>query len=391
MKTCLVSLVSDQTIPNILITAAIRPDYLLLLSTASMEKKNKSQAILNCLSILNMDYHNHSSKIIVPEGSVPDFYEKVIEWLKSNRNYYQFITNLTGGTKLMSLAAYEIFKSYGADMVYMPIPKNLYFRVHRPNDPIPVPIRLSVEAYLTAYNVSIENRKILDELKQEAHDRKHTTYFLFDHYKEIEPLLQQMGRILRSLKRKDVKKGYDFLMNYLPESPVEKNLLGKLGFAYAGGAISKRIDASDWNYLRGGWLEERVFLAIESILPGDNSDICLGLHCRINGNDNEYDVLFTYENILYVVECKSLKAPMGSEKQERGGTINDFLYKLGALRQNFGLTPKGILATTSNNVLDKNGNIKPHLLERGKLFNTQIVPLRQISDLEGWLKEKIMK
>ncbi len=390
MKTCLVSLISDQTIPNILIATALHPDNLLFISTDSMEKKIKPLAILNCLSVLQMDYFNRNDKLIVPEDSIPDFYEKVIEWIKANRREYRFIVNLTGGTKLMSLAAYEIFKSYGAEMVYMPIPKNMYFPVHRPNDFISISTRLSVEAYLTAYNVSIENRNNLEESKHIAHGRSDITYFLFEHYRELEPLMQRFGKKLRSLKKKYLKAGFDFSIPYSVEKSVEKTLIDKLGFIYTAANISKRINASDWNYLRGGWLEERIFLAIESIMPKDASDICMGVNCKINGNQNEYDVLFTYKNILYVLECKSLGAPEGNEN-EIGGTINDFLYKLGALRQNFGLTPKGILATTSEKVLDARGCVKRHLVDRGNQFNTQIVPLLQITDPEEWFKENTFK
>ena len=319
MKKCLVSLVSDQTIPNILITSSLRPDYLLLISTASMEKKNKSQAILDCLSILQMDYLKRSNRIIVPENSIPDFYEKVIEWIKVNRRRYKFIVNLTGGTKLMSLAAYEIFKNYGAEMIYMPIPKNTFFPVHRPNDCVPILTKLSVVAYLSAYGVTISNQNNLEQLKRTAHSKRDTTYFLFENYKELEPFLQKIGGKIRSLKKKQAKKGYDFSFSYEIKKPIEKKLLDRLGFLYTDGLASKKIDAFDWNYLRGGWLEDRIFLALESILPKDASDICMGVNCKIRGNDNEFDVLFTYNNTLYVVECKSLRAPEGGDKIEMGG------------------------------------------------------------------------
>jgi len=389
MKTCLVSMISDQTIPNILVASEIKPDHLLLISTESMEKKGKSDAILNSLHILGMDYKDRNDRIIVPENSIPDFHEKVIEWIKANRKNCKFIVNLTGGTKLMSLAAYEIFKIYGAEMVYVPIPENLYFPMHRPNEIVTVPLRLSVEAYLAAYGVSIKNLKDLDAKKQAARMRKETTYFILDNYKELEALLQKMGSVLRDLRKDAVKKGYNLSFDYGVRSSCERNLLDRMEFDYKDRVVSKKIDVKDWDYLRGGWLEERLFLALESVLP-ETSDISLGIQSQVDGNPNEYDVLATFENVLYVVECKSLQAPEGSEK-EVGGTINDFLYKLGALRQNFGLTPRGILATTSRNVLDERDRLKRHLEDRGRLFNTRILPLWQIEEPEGWLKENVFK
>jgi hypothetical protein len=44
MKTILVSLVSDQTIPNILAIHHIKPDELLFITTKDMEKKQKIQS-----------------------------------------------------------------------------------------------------------------------------------------------------------------------------------------------------------------------------------------------------------------------------------------------------------------------------------------------------------
>jgi hypothetical protein len=43
MKTILISLVSDQTIPNILAIHYFNPDELLFISTMEMEKKRKYQ------------------------------------------------------------------------------------------------------------------------------------------------------------------------------------------------------------------------------------------------------------------------------------------------------------------------------------------------------------
>lgn len=53
---CLVSLVGEQTIPNILVAAAKNPDFMLLISTEAMERKNKSQAILDTLRLRWADF-----------------------------------------------------------------------------------------------------------------------------------------------------------------------------------------------------------------------------------------------------------------------------------------------------------------------------------------------
>lgn len=52
MKTILVSLVSDQTIPNILAIHHFRPDELLFVTTEMMEKKRKTASIMETLRLL---------------------------------------------------------------------------------------------------------------------------------------------------------------------------------------------------------------------------------------------------------------------------------------------------------------------------------------------------
>lgn len=391
MKKCLVSLVSDQTIPNILVAATLRPDYLLFISTDAMEKKKKVESILNCLSILKMDYSNRNDKIIVSENSVPDINEMVVEWIKSKRKEYNFTVNLTCGTKLMSLAVYEVFKGYDAEIIYLPLPKNIYFPVNRPDKTMPVTTRLSVEAYLAAYSVKISNLKTLGKAEKTAFSRRDMTYFIYENYRGLKKLLKAVGEKVRPIKKNEAKKGANLVISYNVKESVEKQFVKKIGFTESNGLLRKVINQTDWDYLRGGWLEDRIYLAVKDILPPESSDIRLKVNCRIHGNDNEFDVLFTFDNILYVIECKSLDAPSGSDKREMGGTANDFLYKLGALRQNFGLTPRGILASTSKNMLDKNGNIKGHLIERSKLFSTEIWPLLQIADLDEWVSDRFIK
>jgi len=388
MKTCLVSMISEQTIPNILVISAIKPDHLLFISTESMENKNKSGAILESLFVIGMDYRDKTEKLIVPENSIPDFHEKVMEWMKNNRKEYEFIINLTGGTKLMSLAAYELFKSYGAEMLYMPIPRNEYFPLHHPEQSTQILTRLSVEAYLAAYGAKVNNLCRVTATKAETRARRNITCFIFKNYKELEPLLKRIGIILRGQKEDHVKKkGCEFTITATVESSSEKTFLKMMGLN--DNSIPNKVDYSTWNYLRGGWLEERLFLALEAVLPS-SADICLNIICEVNNNKNEYDVLAVHENVLYVVECKSLQAKEGDENNVRSGEINEFLYKLGALRQVFGLTPKTLLATTSEDILMK-GEVKTNLIERGRLFNSQIIPLWQVKDLEGWLKDNVFR
>lgn len=390
MKRCVVSLVSDQTIPNILIAAHYRPDHLLFLTTRSMEDRGKSAAILQTLALRGQDYGARHQKIEVAPDSIVDLQNKIAEWVRHNSEDFHFIVNLTGGTKLMSIAAYDVFMDFGSEMVYLPIPRNEIltpFPKRRPRQPVAFAERLSVQEYLTAYGFKIGNRSKLEPYQDRCRSRKDVTHFLFAHYQNIQPLLKALGAVIRPLKKHVLKRGYDFKMRFEIENQPQAEFLSMMHFELDGTEIRKTIKEEDWEFLRGGWLEERLFLAVDAALPS-GKDILINVMCEDPfGNRNEFDVLFTLENVLYLIECKSLGAPEGGEN-DVSASINTFLYKLGALRQNFGLTPRAFLATTSPDILDSRGNVKAHLIERGKQFSTEIIPLLLTNDLEQYFQQR---
>jgi hypothetical protein len=390
MQTCLVSLVSDQTIPNILAALQFKPDLLLFISTETMEIKGKSQAILQALQRRGMDYTNRAHTLKVDENSIIDLQTKVTKWLEHFTEEINFIVNLTCGTKIMAIAAYDLFVDFGSSMIYVPIPKNEYlipFPKRRPKEPVAIPYRLSVPEYLDAYGVAILNAKHLTRQKEVADGRQELTRFIYQHYTEVFPLLTYLGSQIRPLDFRNPRRTYDISASFSFNNDKGKYFLREMGFSIEENQLFKKVDKDCWNYLKGGWLEERLFLAVQKALPLA-TDIQLGINVQDKkGNKNEFDVLFTLDNILYNVECKSLGAAEGGE-DSTGASITDFLYKQGALRQQFGLTPKIFLATTAETIYDRDNQIKPHLNERARQFNCEIIPLRQIEDLENYFANK---
>lgn len=388
MQKCLVSLVSDQTIPNVLIAAHYSPDYLLFLTTPAMERRGKAEAILKTLALRGRDYRDRCHKIVVEADSIVDLQNKTSAWIHDQPRDLAFIVNLTGGTKLMAIAAYDIFKDFGGEMVYLPIPRNEIltpFPKRRPRPPEPLTERLSVQEYLTAYGFHTTNQDRLAGYQERCRSRKEVTRFLFAHYRDLLPLLEVLGADLRPQKNKKkvLQRGYDLCAPFKAENENQLRFLDMLGFKRLQAEIRKTIHQDDADYLCGGWLEERLFLAVEAALPV-GADVCLNVRCEApGGSANEFDVLFTLDNVLYLIECKSLGSAQDDDKE----MINAFLYKLGALRQNFGLTPKAFLATTSPGVLDAAHQVKGHLLERGRQLNTEIIPLLTTADVEAYFRQ----
>lgn len=392
MKTCLVSLVGEQTIPNVLMICDLKPDYLLFITTPLMERKEKTKAILQTVFSRGLDYSGAYRALEIAEDSVIALESTVMRWLDETTENYQFTVNLTGGTKIMSIGAYDLFKDFGSTMVYIPIPKNEYlipFPKRRPKEPVPLQTRLSVAEYLSAYGFSVTNRRQLPEQAKRARSRKERTALLFQHYNELMPMLRWIREGVLPQEKSARRKGCDFADRFQVGSDIQHCFLNQLGFRQEGNVFRKWIDKHEWEYLRGGWLEEFLYLTLYDILP-DHADILLNVRCEDpQRTGNEFDVIFTLENALYLVECKSLGAAEGNE-QGTGATINAFLYKLGALQRNFGLTPTSFLATTSPDVIGADGLVKPRLVERGNQFRTKIIPLLQITDLPQYLRDLLI-
>jgi len=364
MKTILVSLVSDQTIPNILAVHHFKPDELLFISTREMEKKKKVSAILMALNKLHLEYKNDS--IIVQEDSILDCHKKIDEWIKGKKDA-EFVVNLTGGTKIMSIAAYEFFKDYSSKMIYIPIAKNEFivpFPKKRPGDPVKLDLRLSVIEYLTAYGLTVVNESHLNRYREEAIKQKDMSKWIAENYNNLKNILKWLCGILRDYRGKK-----QFLLEgeFLGASNEEKQFLSRLNFAYNGSLVCKSLKHSEIKYLTGGWLEEFCFVKVSELLDRGIDDAVIELQLKNRyGVDNEFDVMFTKDNKLYFIECKSL------DQHEDKRT--DALYKVGALQKEFGLKIESFFVTTSPHILKKDGEIRESIKAKAEQFKTTLVP-----------------
>jgi len=383
MRTVLVSLVSDQTIPNILAIKHSRPDELLFLTTEKMEKKGKIEAIINTLEKLGLDYHGKYRQKVVMEDSLIDCHRKIDE-LVAGLEDSKFIVNLTCGTKIMAIGAYEYFKDFESRMIYIPFPKNEFitpFPKRAPSKPIPLDIRLTVTQYLSAYGLNVVNEKKLARYHEEAKSREDITKWIVKNYEGIKNLLVWLSGNLRTYR--DEK---SHALNEIFAKPNEKEIafMEKIGFSIQGEKLCKELTRSEIRYLTGGWLEEFCFNEIRSLMEVDRGvdDVVIGLKLKSkDGTDNEFDVMFTKDNALYFVECKSL------DQFEDKKT--DVLYKIGALQKEFGLKIKSFLVTTSPYIF-KNGEIRPSVKARAEQFNTIIISKDKINNFKSIMKDKLI-
>ncbi|HVB24670.1 MAG TPA: DUF1887 family CARF protein [Ktedonobacteraceae bacterium] len=113
--TLMVALVGDQTLPNFLPIRHYKPDNVLLVYTTRTESKYKQlkSALQQETTIFGLDLKSNSHETEAITKTLKDMFET--EELASQKAEF----NLTGGTKPMSLAAYQIAQQYEAPVFYL--------------------------------------------------------------------------------------------------------------------------------------------------------------------------------------------------------------------------------------------------------------------------------
>jgi hypothetical protein len=372
--------VSDQTIPNILGIYHFKPEKVIFCTTERMEQEKRTDAIINTLKLYGLDYSslNIHDRIKVDQDCLEDCEAKFKNEIALKYKNKKIITNLTGGTKIMVLAAYNVLKDVAEQMIYIPIPKNEFITVSPKEgtckSPVPLNLRLSVAAYVTAYGVKLKNYDKIEQLKSNALNNAQLCRWMIQNYMGIEDILGEFYGWLKD--RRDEKK-YVLKADYIPKKQQEMEFLKRLGIN--GKSINKTFLKSEIRFLTGDWLSNFCF---NEICKLDVDDNVTGIELISPKNtDNEFDVMFTKDNALYIVECKSLK-----QKHDKDA---DILYKISALQHDFGLRVNGFLVSTARSILDNTGKVKDNINRRAEQCKSKVIHPDKIYNLNDWVRSYV--
>jgi hypothetical protein len=379
MSSVHVCLVSDQTIPNILSIHHFKPDKVIFCTTEKMENQKRTDAIINTLKLYGLDYspEDRHLRITVDQDCLDDCELKFSEAAEKYRNS-EIVVNLTGGTKIMVLGAYNIIKSYAKRMIYTPIPKNEFITVYPKDDSCKKTehynLKLSVEAYVTAYGFKIKNRQKIEQLKSNAASNKELCKWMALNYGAIEDILFEF---YKNLNRHRSDKNFRLKLEFSLRKEKEREFLKKLGMA--NGTIEKTLSKNEIRFLTGDWVSDYSFNEIAALLV---DDCVTGIELvSPNGADNEFDVMFTKDNALYIAECKSLQPERYQYKE--------FLYKISSLQQDFGLRVDGYMVSTARRILTSDGKIDEDIIKRAKQCRTKVMHPDDLGDVGKFIKSNI--
>jgi hypothetical protein len=304
MANIIVSIISDQTLPNYLFIKEFEKfgDRFLFLSTEEMEKKNKTKAIFETAGIEKSKIR----KVLINEDELFKVKKRLdkLDWHGDENHYF---VNITGGTKLMSNAVYEYFKQFNSRFFYLPIGRNTVKEIFddKPASSEKINYEISVSEYLSIYGI--------------------------DHLSENPTFTEdQVNDIFNDVK----SSGYS-----LDNFPKKK--LIRLGIKTGNKQVYTK------------WFEEFLYYKIKHQLNINDPLICTGLKLfkqqkevgdfKPRNNDNEIDVFFVHNNNAFIIEAK-----FSLGKNTNTTALNNALYKLSAVNKRFGINAKATLMTLAD-------------------------------------------
>lgn len=333
-----VCLVSAQPIPNLipLRMEELRPEKVILLVSPDMKvQAERLEKVIKGWAI-------KVEKVPIAAYVLESARKTCMHILSQNDNA-EIILNATGGTKIMAFAAFEVFREWERKIIYVDT-QNIRIDVLSPAiSEIEFNSKMKIGPYLASYGQYI--------ISETAHSEINPTYSavsdkLIKNAGNLEKGLSILNRIASGYK--DIRTfpfaanvGYDDLKDeQFHDVIIIFSDSGILGFD--GNAVTFP-ELSSVEFASGGWLEEYVYRTVSSLNPTDvKMNVKISWDIKKRRPDNEYDVVFTLNNRLYLIECKT-KRFQGKDVERAG---EESIYKLDNLRDAAGgLFGKGMLVS----------------------------------------------
>lgn len=332
-----VLLVSAQAAPNLLpaLDPELKPKAAVLLVSRKMTQKAKAlEAVLRGNGVKT------SCVELEDEHDLKSLEETILR-IATGHEGKSIALNVTGGTKLMALAAQSVALAAGWSVFYVDIDTDEIIWLDRSSAPRKIAATLRLAHYLQSYGF-----RLSEAPDRPSGNRRHDELF--------KTLIPQIGSLEKALGT----------LNYLAQqAQVQRSLSIALGNQQLDdpnlGALLRLFENADilkmsgsgaifadeqaLSFANGGWLEQYMFRTVSSLHGA------LGIRDKAanltieddSGVKNELDVAFILNNRLFIIECKTARMDRpGSTK------ANDTLFKLAEIsRRVGGLGTRAMLAS----------------------------------------------
>lgn len=363
----LVCLLSEQHMPNLLSVHHFRPDKLVLVETERMQRNSAASNFLRALEAGGLSYVDRTDVALLPSEDSLDSIRALLH--ESHQKYPsgEWIVNLTGGTKPMSIAAYEFFKE-------VTVPRLIYMNHAKPDaisdisDSSRQEIcthRPAIVEFLAGYGYELgKASKIIQRDERNANKWWSCSQVMAVHLEDGESVLK-----FNDEERKKARKNGCTLpvTDLAVSSSVVTEVLTETFNPNNQPNVS--LDKHAVSFLTGGWLESFIWgLLNKNEAPLGVWDVRLGLEVKHQSSNapNDYDVCYMHRHGLNMVECKS---GMGHDRSF------DVLYKIEAvIRQLRALKVRSSLVVMEDRIRDA-------AKTRAELYDCNIIARAQIREL----------
>jgi hypothetical protein len=323
-----ICLVSAQAAANLLpaLDSSLKPDKVVLIVTAKMKRQADNLAKVFQENAIQVDFLQLSNE--------QDFHRIENELMESAAQLEDddVMLNITGGTKLMSVAAQSVAAASGWRMFYVDADTDQVIWLGSDDTAAqPLQQQLRLRHYLKSYGFSFTEkpnraqptpaqRELTQNLAQQVGnlgDAISTLNALAQDAENRRSLSVQLNAWQRDSRSLDV-----LLRDF--EKANALNLQGE--------TIHFANDAQR-DFVKGGWLELHVMHAVNTVTgPLGIRDKAMGLEVVDDARQakNELDIAFMARNRLFVIECKTgrIDKSQGSADRPEPPKANDTLFKL---------------------------------------------------------------
>ena len=375
----LICLLSQQHVPNLLSAHHLRPDHLILVESSEMKKKNAADDFLNALRISDPDKLKHCEIVPIPKGKDSDFQTLLAtfgELITKCSPDTEWIVNLTGGNKPMSIAAYEAFsRTASRRFIYIDIGASNKIVDFLTGKGFFLDHKLSIEEFLAGYG--FEYKKAIDSVKKaEKWAEKHVdaAIVMAKHAMNIrcwgQNALENKRERVEKFKKLKTGKTLDLEKNDLvPNNAEVRSAFCKaFDLTEQDGSLMGTINKYIAKFIDGGWLENFVWHTLNQHKSELGLlEVRLGLEiCGKRGKvqPHELDVTLMKNDYTFeFMECKS-----GSQEHDKKG---DIFYRIETERKMLGaIRTKSYFVTNSKTFSEDGDELKNESLEsRAKSYD----------------------
>lgn len=328
-------LVSEQAAPNLLpaLDPAMKPREAVLLVSHKMA--HRAQALQSVLQESGIK----TQIVPLPDEHNMVALESILMDVAAQRDGQAMALNVTGGNKLMALAAQAVAQAAGWPAFYVDVDTDQIIWLDKTRPAQALTQHLRLRHYLRGYGFTltegIHRPQPNTAWQTLLQDLIINVGSLEEAIGQLNHLSQEAHRnllVTLSPRQRD-HHGLDALLRKFEQAQVLKRQSEQVSFA----------SEAARHFANGGWIEQHVYQCVTQVTG------TLGIRDKAanlqvqgdNGQPNEIDIAFMARNRLFMIECKT--ARMNNEGDLKA---NDTLYKLAEnCRRIGGLGTRGMLAT----------------------------------------------